>query len=83
MFSSALILFAAALTNRDLPDVSAGLIVTGLVLCICGVAATIALCKCPYCRKFIILGALNRKDCPHCHKQLVSTKKEGTSQKKH
>jgi len=82
MYSSALILFAAALVSGDLPEVSNGLIVTGLMLCICGAAATIALCRCPHCRRVIILGALNRKDCPHCHRQLISSDKEGKSPKK-
>jgi urea transporter len=82
MYSSALILFAAALINRDLPEVSTGLIVAGFVLCICGAAATIALCRCPHCRRVIILGALNRKDCPHCRRQLVSSKNDGKSPKK-
>lgn len=73
MYSSALLLFAAVLINRDLPEVSSGLMVTGLVLCFCGAAATIALCRCPHCRRVIILGALNRKDCPHCRRRLVSS----------
>jgi hypothetical protein len=82
MYSSALILFAAALVSGDLPEVSNGLIVTGLMLCICGAAATIALCRCPHWQTGHHSRPLNRKDCPHCHRQLISSDKEGKSPKK-
>ena len=72
---AAIILFATLIGDRN-SQASMYSAVVGVLVFFCGVVATLVLCRCPKCGKTIIIGALNRKTCPRCNKQLVPTEKK-------
>lgn len=52
--------------------VSAYAIIIALGLLVMSFIVAYNFCKCPYCGKHILIGMLTVKDCPKCHRNLIT-----------
>ena len=66
----------AALLLTEMGSIpQAVLIVLSFVLLIAMITVAYRMCRCPYCGKHIIAGALTLKCCPACNRDLSTGKK--------
>ena len=72
LFSGSILLVVSLVLEEEFPGAATFMMWVALLVFFCGVVATIVLCRCPYCKKILIVGALTKKECPRCRKPLVS-----------
>jgi len=72
LFSGTGCLLVGVLFGNDLPEITPYLTWGALLIFACGIIAVFSLCRCPHCGRAFVVGVLTRKDCPRCHKPLLS-----------
>ncbi len=81
VIGSFLLFLAVSLLVQDFQDPFGWAIWASFALFAVSCVAFLTLTRCPFCGKTIVIGSMNRKNCPHCKRMLVEKSPDGKKAK--